>query len=311
MNYPLFFDSKNSFNLFGLKDKFDFLTSLYKSQKLPKVLLLSGHKGSGKSTLINHFLMSVFDEKKYDSKNCIISKDSSLYNQYKKDIFSNIIYIKGSDYRTVKVDDIRNLKTKFFQSTILNKNRFIVLDDVELFNTNSLNALLKIIEEPTKNNYFFLINNKSRPLLDTIKSRSLEIKIILNEINRLEIISNLIKFLEIETVLDAKKSGLTPGNFIKFNYIFNEHGVSFKNDFIENITLLLSLYKKSKDILLINIAFFLTDYYFNGLLNEKKISIERFNEIKNFIFNNLNNFLLYNINQNTLINAVNNKLKNE
>ena len=38
--------------------------------------------------------------------------------------------------------------------------------------------LLKIIEEPSKKNYFILINNKSKPILDTIKSRSLEIKII-------------------------------------------------------------------------------------------------------------------------------------
>ena len=42
-------------------------------------------------------------------------------------------------------------------------DRFIIFDDVELFNHNSLNALLKLIEEPTKKNYFLLINNKSRP----------------------------------------------------------------------------------------------------------------------------------------------------
>ena len=31
-----------------------------------------------------------------------------------------------------------------------------------------LNALLKIIEEPSKNNYFILINNKSKPLIETL-----------------------------------------------------------------------------------------------------------------------------------------------
>ena len=62
---------------------------------------------------------------------------------------------------------------------------------------NSLNALLKIIEEPGKNNYFFLINNKSKPLLETIKSRSLEIKIVLNEKKRIEIINHLIDFFNL------------------------------------------------------------------------------------------------------------------
>ena len=53
MNFPLYFDSKNSLNLYGLEKDFNFLSNLYLIKKLPKVLLLSGLKGSGKSTLIN------------------------------------------------------------------------------------------------------------------------------------------------------------------------------------------------------------------------------------------------------------------
>ena len=40
---------------------------------------------------------------------------------------------------------------------MIDSDRFIVLDDIELFNVNSLNALLKIIEEPSKKNYFILL----------------------------------------------------------------------------------------------------------------------------------------------------------
>ena len=101
---------------------------------------------------------------------------------------------------------------------MINKDRFIILDDIELFNTNSLNALLKIIEEPSKRNYFVLINNKTKPILDTIKSRSLEIKIILNENERIKIIKELIKFYNIKAILDPDHSKLTPGTFLKFNY---------------------------------------------------------------------------------------------
>ena len=49
MNYPIFFDSKNSLNLFGLETDLKFLLSLYSKKKLPKVLMLTGEKGSGKS----------------------------------------------------------------------------------------------------------------------------------------------------------------------------------------------------------------------------------------------------------------------
>ena len=64
MSYPIFFDSKNSLNLFGLKKNFDFLRNLYLKKKLPRVLMLSGNKGTGKSTLINHFIYSIFDFEK-------------------------------------------------------------------------------------------------------------------------------------------------------------------------------------------------------------------------------------------------------
>ena len=184
-----------------------------------KVLLLTGNKGSGKATLVNHFLISIFDKKNYNFKKNNISKNSDIYNQLSNNIFSNIIYLYGSDYKSVKIEDLRNLKKKIFQSTILNKDRFIVFDDVELFNNSSLNALLKIIEEPSKNNYFILINNKSKPLLETIKSRSIEIKLTLNEKNRLNIINDLIKFFELNTFFNPNLVRLSPGNFIKFDYL--------------------------------------------------------------------------------------------
>ena len=39
--------------------------------------------------------------------------------------------------------------------------------------------LLKLIEEPSENNYFILINNGRKKLIETIKSRAIETKIFL------------------------------------------------------------------------------------------------------------------------------------
>ncbi len=311
MNYPSFFYPKNSLNLFGLDKNFSMLSDLYLKKMLPKVLMFTGNKGSGKSTLVNHFLSSIFDLENYDKENLLLNDKSNFYNQFKNDIFPNIIYMNGSNFKSVKIDDIRNLKKKIYHSTILNKDRFIIFDDIELFNQNSLNALLKIIEEPTNKNFFFLINNKSKPILETVKSRALEIKIILNENQRLKIIDNLIKSYEIDLIIDPKNSQLTPGNLIKFNYIVQEFNISPLNDFVENLSLTLNLYKKNKDILFINLAFFLADYYFNHLRKKNILNNDKIYEIKNFIFKNLNNLILFNLNQNTLLNAINSKLNYE
>ena len=246
MNYPIFFDTKNSLKLYNLKENFRFISKLYSNKNLPKVLMFSGNKGSGKSTLINHFLYSIFDIENYDKETFSIIQKSSFLKQFQNNIFSNIIYINGADYKSVMIEDIRNLKKQILKSTISNKDRFIILDDIELFNLNSLNALLKIIEEPSQKNYFFLVNNKSKPLIETIKSRALEIKIILKEKQRLEIIDKLVNFYKLDLILDPKTSQLSPGNFVKFNFICKEYDISLSNDFIKNLSFLLALYKKKK-----------------------------------------------------------------
>ena len=277
-----------------------------KNSSIPKTSSPTSSKKSAK-----FLTFSIFDENNYDNERLIYYKKSNFLNQFKDNIFPNIIYFKGSEFINTKIQDIRDLKTKIFQSTISNNERFVIFDDVELFNINSLNALLKIMEEPTQNNNFFLINNKAKPLPETIKSRSIEYKINLNESQRLSIIDNLVKVFKIELALDPLSVKISPGNFVKFNYICKEYNITPSEDFVENLSKLLSLYKKDKDILYINLAFFLADYYFSDLKQKKFLKNDQIYEIKNFIFNNLNSFLMYNINQSALINAVNNRLKNE
>ena len=87
MNFPNFFNPVHSLKLFELKDNFNFLYSLYVRKKLPKVLMLSGPKGSGKSTLVNHLLFSIFEKNGYDKENQQLQANSNFYNQFRNGIF--------------------------------------------------------------------------------------------------------------------------------------------------------------------------------------------------------------------------------
>jgi DNA polymerase III subunit delta' len=311
MSFPIYFDPKKTLNLYGLSDTFEFLKNSYTTRQLPKVLMLSGKKGSGKSTLVNHLMYFIYDKKNYNEKTLEFVPNGVFYKQLINNSFSNIIYFPGSNYGNIKIEDVRNLKNKLYQTSISKKPRFIILDDVELFNINSLNALLKIIEEPSQNNYFLLINNKSKPLLETIKSRCLEFKIILKEEIRLNIINSLIDKFNINLISDLKTSQLTPGNLIKFNYIFDENSIVINQDYIKNLVILLNLFKKEKDSLFIDMILFLTDNFFKNLIKKNECINEKIIENKRFVCESINKFFLYNLNQNALINNISNIINNE
>ena len=303
-------DPKKSLILFGLKKKLNFFINLYNSKKFPQVLMLSGEKGSGKFTLINHFLNYLFAKGNYNLENCSIDDRTLFYKQYSNNLFPNIVYLSGNNFKSINTNTIRGLKTEILQSTILNKDRFIILDDVELFNKNALNALLKIIEEPSRNNFFLLIDNKTKPIIETIHSRSIKFKLILNKNSRTEITKSLINIFNIEDCINFNLYDLTPGNFLVFNAICHENKIDINADYMDNLTLLLNLYKKSKSINFINMILFLTDLHFLKQNYSNKDYFAKIIESKFFITSNLNNFITYNLNQNSLINAINSKIYN-
>lgn len=308
MILPIYFNPKKSHQLYGLSENFNFLKELFIKKKIPKVLMLSGKKGLGKFTLIYHLMHFIFESKNYDEKSYLLNSDSTFHIHLSNNTFTNIIYLSGADYQNSKIENIRDLKKRIFQTSISDKPRFIIFDDVELFNNNSLNALLKLLEEPTKNNFFFLINNNFKPLLKTVKSRCLDIKVILNEKKKINIIESLLKRHNINPVLDPKTSQLTPGNFIKFNYIFDEYKISPNEDFLKNLETLLNLFKKDKNIMFIDMVSFLTDNYFNTLNSRNLFTNEKIIEYKTFVYENINKYFIYNLNQNALLNNINNKI---
>ena len=154
------------------------LLFLYKSNKLPTKILLSGKKGIGKSLIVQNFLLKIFDD-----------KDSNLL--IKNQSHTNVLYVKKKiDKKNIEIDQIREIVKFTNQSAFNNKSRFIIIDDAEYLNQNSSNALLKSLEEPNSNIYFFLIHNSEMNISDTIKSRCLEHKLGLKLNDTISIVEN-------------------------------------------------------------------------------------------------------------------------
>ena len=295
------FNPKKTTRLFGLENEFNFLKKMISSDKFPKTLMLTGNRGVGKSTMISHLMHYYFDKKNYNENENTFANESFFLNQFIENLFPNILYLNGSDYRNVRIDDIRKIINDLNKSPIKKDKRFIILDDIDSFNINSLNALLKIIEDPGKNNFFILINNKSNKLLNTIKSRSIEIKIMINNQDRLSISTSLLKYFNQDRIFDENLVSSTPGNFLRFNYIFNNNSLDINEKFLTNFSNILRIYKKEKDIFYKEMLLFFVEYNFQKLKSQGIIDNKKLIEKRLMILQNINDFFLYNLNQNTLL----------
>ena len=77
--------------------------------------MLTGNKGFGKLTLVNHLMNFYFDKKNYDINNNKIIKENNFFKNLLDNLFANIIYLNGSDFKNVKIDDIRDLKSQLLK----------------------------------------------------------------------------------------------------------------------------------------------------------------------------------------------------
>lgn len=80
-------------------------------------------------------------------------------------------YLRISPQSTqIKIEQSRMIQD-FLSLRRLGKARIIIIDDAHQLNTQAANALLKILEEPPAETYFFLISPSASNLLPTIRSR--------------------------------------------------------------------------------------------------------------------------------------------
>lgn len=297
--------------LYGYKKKFIFFKNLIQKDKLPQSLMITGDRGIGKETFVNHLLHFYFDKKNYNEKDNYFNDKSIFHSQFINNLFPNIIYFESFNLKKINIEDIRKLKKNLLKKPIINDKRFIIFDEVECFNNNCLNAILKIIEEPGKNNYFIFINNKTKPILSTVKSRCLEIKFILNNINKKEITLSLINYFKQKILIEDQNMQITPGNFIKFNHIIDEQKINLNENIMANFKIILSLYKKEKDIIYRELLLLLFNFYYYKIKFNNNHDKIKFIEEKQFIIKNINDFFIFNLSQNSLLHFLEEKFNNE
>ena len=185
----------NQTKLYGLDNYFNELIKFFNKGCYPNKILFSGQKGIGKSTLAFHFInyvLTLNERHSYDVINYSINIDSPIFKTIKNKSNTNLITIDvNDDKKSIDINQIRELLINLNKSSFNEKPRFVLIDNIELLNINSINALLKILEEPNENINFILIHNNKK-ILPTLLSRCINFKINLKNNENIKITNKLL-----------------------------------------------------------------------------------------------------------------------
>ena len=299
----------NQTKLYGLDKYFNQFKDLYKSKKLPNKILLSGPKGTGKSTLSYHlinYIFSLHEENPYKTKDFMINDENQSFRLIQQNVNPNFTLLDVTpEKKNIDIKQVRQLITNMTKTSLNTKPRFVLIDNIEFLNLNSINALLKILEEPSENTYFILINNCIK-ILSTLKSRCLEFKITLSNLESLNVAKKLIDTnIDEQINKDLINYYFTPGkiyNLIKFS---NEFDIDIKNLGLKDLIYLIidqRYYKKDSSIRYL--IFELIEFYLRYNLNSKFSTY-------NYFVRKIENLKKFNLDQESFFLELKSKMLNE
>ena len=184
--------------LFGHQFAEQEFINCFKSNKLHHGWLITGAKGIGKATFAWHMAKFLLTqpipsiEPKGLFGNSDENQSNDLGENLKKAMIARIlaeseprlvVVRKSFDEKrktfrsSIRVDEVRHLKTFFSLSVSDGGGRVAIIDCAEDMNINAANALLKTLEEPPKDTVFLLVSHNPQSLLPTIKSRCRELRL--------------------------------------------------------------------------------------------------------------------------------------
>jgi DNA polymerase-3 subunit delta' len=297
----------NQTKLYGLEKYFTELVRFYKNGNYPNKILFSGQKGIGKATLAFHFInyvLTMNDEKKYDIESYQINSESPEFKTINNKSNTNLITIDvNEDKKSIDINQIRELIINLNKSSFNKKPRFVLIDNIELLNINSINALLKILEEPNENINFILIHN-NRKILSTLLSRCINFKISLSNNDYLKI-SNQLLNNDLKNLVSNELINyyFTPGEIYQLVQFSSENDYDLSNIDLKNFLKILindTQYKKNNFIN--NMMYSLMEFYFrklnqsfSKLLNEKySYFIKRISDTKTYNLDKESLFMEFN-----------------
>ena len=305
----------NNTKLIGYNNFFLNLKKLYENDRLPNKIIFSGNYGIGKSTLAYHLINYIFsknEDNKYDYKNNLILHDNRSYNLVLNNSHPNFLSLSDDvEKKNIQISKIREMINFTNKSSFNNNCKIILIDNIEYLNVNSVNALLKVIEEPNDNIFFFLIHNSKTKILDTLKSRCIKFNLHLDNEKKLQIINTITnsKFYN-DLNNDFKNIYNSPGDIISLYNFLTNNNIDLNISIDELLKLIIEKKLYKKDLFVKDRLSFFIELFFNKNLLYLKSKNNIYNLYKYFL-SKIDDCNKYNLDFENILIEINGKLLND
>ena len=166
-----------NYDLFGHNEKINFILNSYKKKRLHQAYLFSGNEGIGKATFaysFARFLLSNIDLDSFD-----IDKNNKACRLIESNTHPDLLVIEPNTEkkdRFISIDQARKCSEFFSHTPSISKWRVCIIDSIDFMDISTSNTILKILEEPPSYCVFLIIAQKVDAVIETIRSRCVELR---------------------------------------------------------------------------------------------------------------------------------------
>ncbi len=155
----------------GQERQIQILKNAIHNKRVPHAYLFVGIEGIGKK------LTALAMAKALNCNNYQLDSCGQCHSCEKIDLNNHLdVNILEPDGDVIKIDQIRGLKEELHYKSFEGGKKVYIINNAEKINLQAANALLKVLEEPSKNSVLILIAANDCQLLPTIISRCQKLK---------------------------------------------------------------------------------------------------------------------------------------
>ena len=156
-------------NLYGNEKILKFFSTAAKDGKLAHAYIFEGGRGSGKHTLARRISCLLACQSLFERPCFLCESCRKITEGISPDVIEVALL---DDKKSIGVEQIRELRSSVYIKPTEEDVKVYIISNAELMTEQAQNVFLKVLEEPPRGVYFFMLCENTSNILATVKSRA-------------------------------------------------------------------------------------------------------------------------------------------